>query len=722
MKKQIIENLKKYNFDLDLEKIEDVFDFVQKKYEEIGDEFISPLEMIEIAANFRPDTNTVIAIFLHHLHDHGIVKESQIRKKFGEEVLGILRGVKKLEDLDYVVNDKNAKVEVLRMMFLAMITDLRVVLVLLSCRLYKMKCLHKIMDKKEANLFARETLDLYVPVSARLGIYGIKGQLEDLAFAYSNPEDYADLNSQVEEVRQSCNLSITYIQERLKDFFEERGVEVEVVGRIKNIYSIYKKLQKKGLTSAKDLYDIFAMRIVVPAKIDKDGVHDLDNLYGILGLIHSEWKPLSRRFKDYIAVPKPNGYKSLHTCVLGLGPKEEDQPIEIQIRDRVMHEDAEYGVAAHWRYKHGGKSQVVTAQADWIKGLEQFSSDFDSDIDRDAAKEVGADVLADRIFVLTPRGEVKDLPAGANAIDFAYSVHTDVGHRCVMAKINSVVVPLNQELANGDVVEVITQKDSKPKLQWLSVAKTSLARNKIRAWFGSLNKDKNIKEGRAHINSQLERIGQPILDNKYSILKKYLDRNLNLSDRESLVEEVGKGSKIAADVIRKVFPYKLTVVDKVVSSKKGVKESEKVLKNESLKDNILVGGEDGLPIKMAACCKPSLGDNILGYVTRGNHVTVHKVTCSHIDKLDTDRIVFADWKGRNGSEKYLVGIRVEAVTRVGLMSDVTAVISSLGVHIREVSIKDQKGDKSYEYFLVELEDLSMFDRLVDKIESVRGVE
>lgn len=722
MKKQIIQSLKASGSDLDMEKVGEVFDFVMKKYEEIGEEMLSPIEMIRIAVSFRPDFDTVCAIFLHHLHDNGCVKESEIKKKYGQEVLDILRGVKKLEDLNYAVNDKKAKVEVLRMMFLTMITDLRVVLVLLSCRLYKMKYLDKLMDKKEGTLFARETLDLYVPVSARLGIYGLKGDLEDLAFAYSNPYEYGEIKEQVERLRKGCNISITYVQKRLKEFFGNRGMDVEISGRIKNIYSIYRKLQRKGLSSPKDLYDIFAMRIVLPARInEKDGSHDSDQLYGALGMIHSEWKPISRRFKDYIAVPKPNGYRSLHTCVLGLGPEKMDQPIEIQIRDRVMHEDAEYGVAAHWRYKQGGKNEAISARADWIRGLEQFSSDFENDSDKDVARDVGFDVLSDRIFVLTPRGEVKDLPVGANSIDFAYSVHTDVGHRCVMAKVNNSVVPLNQELVSGDVVEIVTQKDSKPKLQWLSIAKTSLARNKIRAWFGSLNRDKNIKEGRVLINSQLERIGQPVLDNKYLVLKNYLGRSITLAERELLVEEVGKGSKIAADIVKKVFPYKASVVDKVVSIRNKNREIKSKAKETSLKDKILVGGEDGLPVKIAACCSPKIGDNILGYVTRGNHVTVHRVTCSLIDKLDTDRIVFADWKGEEDTEKYLVGIKVEADTRVGLMSDVTSTIASLGVHIRDVSIKDQEGNRSYEYFLVELEDLDMFDRLVDKIESVRGV-
>jgi len=718
MKDKVIESLLSYGSDLDMGKISEVYDYVKVKFDHLDEPMESPGEMTSLVASFQPDLVTIYAVFLRYLYNQGVLDEEEIRNKFGEEVLKILREVKNIEALNYAANDKKTRIEALRMMFLSMITDLRVVFVVLSCRIYTMKHLERDMGSKNGTLFARETLDLYVPVAARLGIYSFKSALEDLAFSYLNVVDYKDLEDQLERLRKKFNISIIYIQEKLEKFFVDRGIEVKIQGRIKNIYSVYKKLQKKGLSSATDLYDIFAMRIILPVGDDEND----DRLYGILGMLHSEWKPISRRFKDYIAVPKPNGYRSLHTCVLGLGPANMDQPVEIQIRDSVMNDDAQYGVASHWRYKHRGKTDSLDRNIDWIKGLEQFSVGLEdgNDFDRD-----GLDSLSDRIFVLTPRGEVKDLPVGATPIDFAYVVHTDVGNRCVMAKVNSSIAPLSQELISGDVVEIVTKKSATPRLQWLALVKTSLARNKIRFWFGSLNKDKNIKEGRDLINAQLERIGKPLLDNKYSILKNYLGRNLNLSARDLLVEEVGKGSKIAADIIKKVFPYETTVVDKIVRDKvKAKKDVDKKAEKGSLESSILVGDEDGLPVKIAACCKPKRGDNILGYVTRGNHVTIHKVTCLHIDKLDTERIVFADWKGERAHSKgdrYLVGIKVEAVTRVGLMSDVVNVIAGMGIHVRDVQIKDRDKNRSYEYFLVELDDLDMFDRLVDKIEAVRGV-
>ncbi len=339
------------------------------------------------------------------------------------------------------------------------------------------------------------------------------------------------------------------------------------------------------------------------------------------------------------------------------------------------------------------------------------------------------DLFRDRIFVLTPKGEVKDLPVGSISLDFAYMIHTDVGNKCIMAKVNGSVVPLDYELKNNDVVEIITRRDASPKLRWLSMVKTSIAKSKIKSYFSTFNKERNVKEGRKLLNAQLERIGKPALDQNYSVLKNYRGNRLTLSERESLVEEVGNGAKLASDIVRKLYPYEDVMNDGDVvrrsktESRRG-KEFVSLSEKFILENQVLVGGESGLPLKIAACCKPKLRDPIVGYVTRGNRITIHQTGCRLLESLDQERIVFADWKGAasdNSEKKYLVGIRIDAVCRVGLMSDITSIISDLGLNIRDVVVNRARNGLSEEYFLVEFDDLNKFDRLFDKLEGVKGM-
>ncbi|MFH1533804.1 MAG: RelA/SpoT family protein [Nitrospirota bacterium] len=717
---KILDKIKTYNKSFDEKKARGALDLIRNSGVDTIEEHPSYVDIIDSLIPLRPDEDTFIAALLHRVYENDLVDEQIIEDVCGIDVLGILSGVKKLESLVYVENDRASQVENLRKMILVMAKDIRVILVALTCRLYKMRNLGSFMDKDEIRSYSAETLNLYAPVCARLGIYTFKSKLEDLAFKHLFPEDYKEIDGQLEKLRSSCKLSIAFIKEQLEDFLETRGIEAEVSGRIKNHYSIYRKFKKKALSLINELDDIFAMRIVLPAKKTESGDESTDHLYAVLGLVHSEWKPVSKRFKDYLAVPKPNGYRSLHTVVLGIAPKDMDQPVEIQIRDSEMHRESEYGIASHWFYKESGSSLDVHSQAELIRGLEGIRSEFD--LEYDVLKEVEIDLFKDRIFVLTPRGEVKELSAEANVIDFAYSVHTDIGNRCVMAKVNGKIVPLDYELQNNDVVEILTKKDAKPKLRWLSLVKTSQAKAKIKSWFSSQNKESNVKEGRNLLNAQLERLGKPKLDQKYSVLKKYSRKALTLSQRESLVEEVGSGGKIASDIIRKVYPYNKSVIDKVVRPHQG-KKFANLSEQALLEDRILVGGEDGLPLKIASCCKPRFGNKIVGYVTRGQSITIHKQTCSALDSLNNERIIFADWKGISTTtgRKYLVGIKINAMIRVALMSDITSTISNFDIMIRDVSIKKARNGVSEEFFLLEFDDLDVFDRLMDKIENIKGV-
>ncbi len=383
MLSQVIESLKGYNKSIDEKKVRFALDLIRDSKSVLKDEHAASVSMLESLIPLRPDEDTVLAALLHRLFADGLLNKDLIKEVLGEGVLNILYGVEKLESLSYSKNDRAIQVENLRNMILVMARDIRVILVALACRLYKMSNLEEILDEDELKAYSTETLHLYVPICARMGIYSFKSKLEDLAFKYCNPVEYADILEQLVSLRKSCNVSITYIKDQLDRFLRERGVEADIFGRIKNIYSIYRKLKEKGSFSVADLYDIFAIRIILPVKTDRKGNESTDHLYSVLGLVHSEWKPISKKFRDYLAVPKPNGYRSLHTVVLGLAPEGSQQPIEIQIRDAEMHREAEYGIASHWVYKESGRGvkQDLQAQIDLLSGLEAIRNELDLDYD-----------------------------------------------------------------------------------------------------------------------------------------------------------------------------------------------------------------------------------------------------------------------------------------------------------------------------------------------------
>jgi GTP pyrophosphokinase len=485
MVKQVLDKLKSYTNKFDEKRVKIALDLVRKNDSTAFDEHGASLDMIESLIPLRPDESTIIAALLHKIHAAGLVDDALVEEVFGIEILEILIGVKNLESLSYVENDKAVQVENLRKMILAMARDIRVILVTLACRLYKMRNLASLVEKSGRKVYSEETLTIYVPVCARLGMYRFKSELEDYSFKHLNPEEYKNISGQIEGLRKSCNLSISFIKEKLEKFLKEKNIEAEIFGRIKNVYSIYRKLKSKDFNSINEIHDIFAIRMILPHKPDKDGQEMTDHLYALLGLIHSEWKPISRKFRDYLAVSKPNGYRSLHTVVLGIIPQDLDCPVEIQIRDEEMHREAEYGIASHWLYKDAGvkRGYDLQAQIDLIRGLEGIRSELD--LDYDVIKEVEIDIFKDRIFVLTPKGEVKDLQKGSNPIDFAYLIHTDIGNRCYMAKVNGKPAPLDYNLQNNDVVEIVTRKGATPKIKWLSMAKTTFARNKIKAWLNA---------------------------------------------------------------------------------------------------------------------------------------------------------------------------------------------------------------------------------------------
>lgn len=725
MNLKTLAKIRDYNKNFDEKKIVRALEFAEQYYLDTEGAFNNAVSVLDVLLPLKPDEDMILAVILHDLYLAEFIKDDGVREKFGVHVLNLLSALKRLAELNYTESDRESQVEVLRKMFLMMARDIRVILIWLAVRLSKMENLEKLPEGAAKLQFSKETMDIFVPIASRLGVYRIKTQLEDLAFKYLHPIEYGEISIAMNNFDQLKKSAISEIQSRIEDFLFSKFVNAKVSGRFKSIYSVYKKLKKKGHQSLDDIFDIFAIRVVLDVKFDSDENENFDHLYSVLGLIHSEWKPLSNRFKDYIAVPKPNGYRSLHTVVVGLASKNFNQPVEIQIRDERMHNEAEYGVASHWMYKsYGPTAERLDSQVRWIKGLSHIAKFFSSESESDVLRQIDVDIFKDRIFVLTPRGEVKDLPHGANPIDFAYSVHTDVGNHCVMAKVNGVMATLDHELENGDVVEIITRADAEPKLKWLSVARSGFAKNKIKSWFSNLNKEKNLREGRRLLNLQLERINKPLLDQNYSILKKYADQQLSLGQRESLVEEVGRGIKMASDIVKKIYPYDKNIVVKKVVPKiktpldKGLRDTVVVLENQ-----VLIAGESDLPVKIAACCAPKLRDKIIAYVTRGSRITIHKVGCRLLDSLDGERILFAQWKGQaqEQASHYRVGIKLTVVSRIGLINDLTSIISGMGINIVDVSIKKVGSGIYDDHFLLDLDDLEKFDILLDKLEQIKGV-
>jgi GTP diphosphokinase / guanosine-3',5'-bis(diphosphate) 3'-diphosphatase len=696
-------------------RITQAFVFAADRYGDTDADLDYLLKVLDVILPLRPDPDTIIAVILHDLYLLSFIPDQIVKDSFGQGTLSLLQGLMKLNSLNYAENDKRSQLEVLRKMFLTMARDLRVILIWLSCRLVKMENLE---NDKEKNylIFARETMDVYVPIAARFGVYRLKTRLEDLAFQYIHPKAYNRINAQVENFEEKSKEIVEQIKSSLDDFLWSRGIKAEVVGRLKSIYSIYRKLKKRDLDKITDLFDFLAMRVILPDEFGENREEIVDNLYAVLGLIHSEWRPLSNRFKDYVAVPKSNGYRSLHTVVVGL-TDDPVQPVEVQIRNRNMHREAEYGFASHWFYKDkkGGSAPTkIDYQVEWIRGLEKIHQFFGDE--SEMMKEVEVDIFKDRIFVLTPRGEVKDLPFGSCPIDFAYSIHTEVGNHCVMAKVNDKVVSLDYRLKNGDVVEIVVKKNSSPKLGWLSFVKSSFARNKIRLWFNSLNKENHVKEGRLLLNNLLAKQDKVMLDQKYSILRDYNNMDLSLPQREHLIEQVGKGMILASDVLRKVFPYERKA--KIENELKQDKEEKKFVNNEQ----ILIGGEDGLPVKIAACCKPQSGDRILGYVTRGNRVSVHKQSCHLLTSLNSERLITASWKHESKPEQLSLWMSCVVISRIGLIHDISAVFYHFGIDITDVSIKKVEIGIRINYFFIDKVNEADLPIIMEKLGEIEGVQ
>ncbi len=762
----IIARAKEYLPHLNADRIKRAYDFAAKAHEGqtrfSGEPYIiHPLNVANILIDYHPDEDSIITALLHDVAEDTSFTIEDIEARFGSTVSKLCWGLVKLSKVRSKLNDP--QIENLRKLFLAMADDIRVVMLKLCDRLHNMKTLDHVLPHKQIRI-AQETMNVYAPIAARLGIYKLKTELEDLCFKYLQPEAYDDIHSQIEKAERWREKFIESSQKTLYEMLSKEGIQAKVDGRVKGLYSIYRKLKKKNKTLVDEIFDVFAMRIILP-DMYRNGKEYTGHIYTTLGIIHNHFTPLANRFKDYVAVPKVNGYKSLHTTVIGLGPKNYNRPTEIQIRSLAMHNASEYGIAAHWIYEEKGvitkndfsidpnkldhsgsegddeENEVFEQQKGWITDLNKIGQEVQNN--QELLSHLHADVLQDRIFVLTPRGDVKDLPAGATPIDFAYSVHTEVGNHCIGAKVNGSMVPIDYQLKNGEVVDIVTRKNSMPSQSWLSFVKTTHAINRVKSWFRTRDDDKNIKDGKDMLNEKLKQLGRPPLDMSLSVLKVYDGKKVPLKERQEILAEIGRGSLLTSTVLRKIFTMKellgasQVIADKNVENqsvfvdKKELKKSRKAAKLEAVekKKLVIIGGAKNMPYYFVKCCNATVNDDLIGFITKGKGVSIHKRKCGVIKNSDPARIVpvrigtegLQDEAESALDETYAVQVLIEADDRMGLVRDITVTIANENVNILHFFQDPPLDNHAMINFLLEINDFEQLERLLYKLEKIESV-
>ncbi len=669
---------------------------------------IHPLAVAQILADMKIDTKTITASLLHDVVEDTSYTLDDLKQLFGKEVAFLVDGVTKLSRLNYRTKE-DQQLNSMRKMFLAMAKDVRVVVIKLADRLHNMRTLRYMRSDKQKRI-AQETLEIFAPLAHRLGIFNIKWELEDLSFRYLEPDKYYDLVDQMKQKRHVREEIVNEAIDVLKKALDEAHIKCEINGRPKHFYSIYKKM-KKDNRDLSQVYDLFAVRVIV------DTVKDC---YGVLGIVHSLWKPLPYRFKDYIAMPKPNNYQSLHTTVIGT----RGQPVEIQIRTWEMHHIAEYGIAAHWRYKEGNQTATKNEfdeKMGWLRNLLEWQ---DTSNPKEFVNALKLDAFSDEVFVFSPRGDVIDLPQGAIPIDFAYRIHTDVGHRCVGAKINGKIVPLDYQLKNGDIVEIITSKVGKPSLDWLNIVGSSESRSKIRNWFKKENREDNILKGAEALERECKRLGHDWKALNTAGRLARVAKQMNAGSEDDLVAAVGYGGFAVNTVLIKLLELHKKDVQKQ-EEKSSLAAIEKLKPKKQVKSNgsgILVKGEPGLLVRLAKCCSPVPGDPIIGFITRGRGVSVHRADCPNIsnNQNDIDRLIDVEWD-YGGNENFEVNMEIVAYDRTGIMADIMATLAEMKISVLSVNAKVNDTKSVTIHMGISIKDLAQFEFITTKIRRLKDV-
>ena len=706
------------NVDIDI--IEKAYNFASEAHKsqkrESGEPYIiHPIDVAEILAELGMDTNTIAAGLLHDVLEDTDCTYKEMSDMFNEEIASLVNGVTKLGKIEYK-SKQEQQADNVRKMLLAMAKDIRVIIIKLADRLHNMRTL-KFMPKEKQKLKAKETLDIYAPLAHRLGMSKIKWELEDLSFRYLHEEEYYDLVRQIAEKRVEREAYISSIIDDLYKNLEESGIDSDIEGRPKHFYSIYRKMVNKNKT-IEQIFDLTAIRILV---------NSVKDCYGVLGIVHTIYKPIPGRFKDYIAMPKPNMYQSLHTTVIG----PQGKTFEIQIRTFDMHKTAEYGIAAHWKYKEGDagedKEKGFEKKLAWLRDMLEWQKET-SDAE-EFMEGFKIDLFSDEIFVFTPKGVVINLASGSTPIDFAYRIHTDVGNRCIGAKVNGKIVPLDYRLKTGEIVEIITSQSAKgPNMDWLNIAKSNQAKSKIKSWLKKAKKDENINKGKELLEKELRKQGVILSEITKGDSYERLAKRYNLHNSDDIYAAVGVGSISASTFVSRLKEENLG--DKIKQSddeivkniEEHIAKSDRVNKNES-SYGITVKGESNLMIRFARCCNPVPGDEIQGYITKGRGVSVHRTDCSNLKSLiayDPNKVVDVSW-GMSKGASYVAEVRVKSDDRMGVLSDIMKVITDSGLHLNALNANSAKGNEALINIKVKIDSIEQLRELMKKIRRLKGV-
>jgi len=701
----IVERIQKYNPDADVDLLRRAYIFSAKVHQGqtrlSGESYLNhPIEVAAILANLKLDAATVAAGLLHDTIEDTTATPEELKEMFGDEVAGLVDGLTKLSRMELQSREQR-EAENFRKMIVAMAKDIRVILIKLADRLHNMRTLKSLPPEKQKRI-AQETLDIYAPLANRMGISKIKVELEDLSFMYLNPEVYEDLVRKVNQRRIERESYINELIETMKQQLGEHGYKGEVKGRPKHFYSIYQKMQKQGI-AFEDIYDLIAIRIITDTKV---------NCYAILGLIHSLWTPVPGRFKDFIGVPKSNLYQSLHTTIIG--PKGER--VEFQIRTEEMHRLAEEGIAAHWRYKEKSAiSQRDERQYAWLRQLLEWQKDVPDA--KEFMETVKGDLFPDVVYVFTPRGDVKELPLGSTPVDFAYSVHTDIGHQCVGAKVNGKIVPLKHELRNGDKVEVTTQTGHTPSRDWLKFVKTSKARTRIKAWLKIEERRRSMLLGKELLEKELKK--HELSPSKFFKSDELLGvaKDMSQNTIDDLLASIGYGKVSAHMVANKLAPDKVHIEP---IPKKSLKSFFRPAKPAS--GGMKISGMDNMLIHLSKCCNPVPGDKILGFITRGRGVSVHTADCTNIGDLtfDKERLVDVSW-GDLQAAAHSVKISVQTQDKPGLLASVSSSISAAEANITHAEVTTNEDRQAMLNFTIDIRDVEHLNKIIKNIEAIKGV-
>jgi len=702
---QLKEQILKYNPASNLDMIQRAYELAEEAHRgqlrHSGEAYIKhPLAVAEILVSLQLDDTSIAAGFLHDVVEDTSLTMEDISKNFGSEVALLVDGVTKLSRLEFKSRVEQ-QAENLRKMFLAMASDIRVILIKLADRLHNMRTLRFHHSSAKQKEIASETLEIFAPLAHRLGIFKLKWELEDLSLRYLEPDKFYGLSQQIATTRKEREKNVAEICRILAENLEKVEIRAEVVGRPKNLYSIYKKMvqQQKALS---EIYDLVAVRVIV------DNIKDC---YGALGIAHTLWKPIPGRFKDYIAMPKPNMYQSIHTTVIG----SRGEPFEIQIRTWEMHRIAEYGIAAHWRYKEGRSADKdIDGKLTWLRQMLEWQQDMKDS--REFMDSVRTDLFSDAVYVFSPKGDVVELPSGSVPIDFAYRVHTQVGHWCIGSKVNGRIVPLDYKLQNGDIVEILTLKGSGPSRDWLKIAKTSQAKNRIRQWFKKENRDENLARGRDLMEKEL---------------KKY-DLPLNLLKPEKLAEAAKKFNYLSGDdVLVSVGDGFLTPSQVLGKIKEDFKKDKELLapmpdmkpwtdKGKSSK-GIIVRGLDNAMVRFSRCCNPLPGDEIVGYITKGRGVSIHRADCTNmINQHEKERLLEVGWDTANEGF-YQVEIEAVAVDRPRLAMDVMSAIADTKTTINSLNARATRNKLALVNIKMEIRSLDHLEYIMNKVRRLKDV-